>query len=124
MNGIRCLVLLSTFFTSHVLAQNIVSISPAEIAAMLERQLSVRVIPGEVIIKYKSGLNPLFLGYFLKDYGSLFSHWPDIWTLTIWLMQGWLFEDKGVSLPDYRVFQIPAGLYRKDQRGMSVSAYH
>ncbi len=59
MNGFRCLVLLSTFFSSHVFAQNIVSISPAEIAAMLERQLSVRVIPGEVIVKYKPGRSPM-----------------------------------------------------------------
>ncbi len=59
MNGIRCLLLLSTFFAAHVFAQNIVSISPAEIAAMLERPASVRVIPGEVIVKYKPGRSPM-----------------------------------------------------------------
>jgi hypothetical protein len=59
MNGIRCLFLLSAFFASHVFAQNILSISPAEIAAMLERQASVRVIPGEVIVKYKPGRSPM-----------------------------------------------------------------
>ena len=59
MNGIRCLLLLSTFIAAHVFAQNIVSISPAEIAAMLERQASVRVIPGEVIVKYKPGRSPM-----------------------------------------------------------------
>jgi serine protease len=59
MNGIRCLLLLSAFFAAHVFAQNIVSISPAEIAAMLERPASVRVIPGEVIVKYKPGRSPM-----------------------------------------------------------------
>jgi len=59
MSGIRYLFLFSVFFTSHVFAQNIVSISAAEIAAMLERQASVRVVPGEVIVKYKQGRSPM-----------------------------------------------------------------
>ena len=59
MNRIRYLFLFSLFFTSHAIAQKIVNISPAEIAAMLERQASVRVVPGEVIVKYKQGRSPM-----------------------------------------------------------------
>ena len=57
--GIRYLVLFSFFVTPHAIAQKILNISPAEIAAMLERPASVRVVPGEIIVKYKRGRSPM-----------------------------------------------------------------
>ncbi len=62
MKGIRYLFLFSVFFTSHAIAQNILNISPAEIAAMLERPATVRVVPGEIIVKYKQGRSPMSAG--------------------------------------------------------------
>ncbi len=59
MKGIRYLVLFSFFIAPHAVAQKILSISPAEVAAMLERPAAVRVVPGEVIVKYKQGRSPM-----------------------------------------------------------------
>ena len=53
LKGIRYLVLFSFFVTPQAIAQKILNISPAEIAAMLERPATVRVVPGDVIVKYK-----------------------------------------------------------------------
>jgi len=59
MKGIRYVFLFSVFVTSHSVAQDILNISPGEIATMLERPATVRVVPGEVIVKYKPGRSPM-----------------------------------------------------------------
>lgn len=59
MNGIRYFFLVSIFITSQSIAQEIINLSPADVAALLERPASVRVVPGEVIVKYKRGRAPM-----------------------------------------------------------------
>lgn len=59
MKGLSYLFLFSLFVTSNAVAQNIRNISPAEVAAMLERPASTRVVPGEIIVKYKPGRSPM-----------------------------------------------------------------
>ena len=59
MNGFRYLFLFLIFITSPSIAQDILNISPGAIAAMLERSATVRVVPGEVIVKYKPGRSPM-----------------------------------------------------------------
>ncbi len=59
MNGIRYFFLVFFFFASPSMAQEIVSLSPGAVAALLERPASVRVVPGEVIVKYKRGRTPM-----------------------------------------------------------------
>lgn len=55
MKGIRHLFLFSLLASFQSPAQEIVKMSPAEVANLLERPASVRVVPGEVIVKYKPG---------------------------------------------------------------------
>ena len=56
---LRYLFLFLVFVAPPSLAQEIRSISPAAVAAMLERPASTRVVPGEVIVKYKPGRTPM-----------------------------------------------------------------
>jgi serine protease len=59
MSGIRYLFLFLVFVAPQSIAQEIRNISPGIIAAMLERPASVRVVPGEVIVKYRQGRSPM-----------------------------------------------------------------
>ncbi len=59
MKGASYLFLLTLIFAPNLFAQNIRNISPAEVAAMLERPASRRVVPGEIIVKYKPGRSPM-----------------------------------------------------------------
>jgi serine protease len=58
----RILYGLLVFLSSQVIAQEIVNVSPETVAAMLERPTPVRVVPGEVIVKYKEGRSPMGRG--------------------------------------------------------------
>lgn len=59
MNMLRYFFLFLVFVTPQSIAQEIRNISPAAVAAMLERPASTRVVPGEVIVKYKQGRSPM-----------------------------------------------------------------
>jgi len=59
MKQFRHLFLFLIFLAPQSIAQNIVNISPAAANAMLERSTSVRVVPGEVIVKYRQGRSPM-----------------------------------------------------------------
>jgi serine protease len=59
MKKFRYLFLFLVFATPQSIAQEILNISPGAVAAMLERSASVRVVPGEVIVKYRQGRNPM-----------------------------------------------------------------
>lgn len=59
MKKFRYLFLFLVFATPQSIAQEILNISPGAVAAMLERSASVRVVPGEVIVKYRQGRNPI-----------------------------------------------------------------
>ena len=59
MKGASYFFLLTLLIAPNVFAQNIRNISPAEVAAMLERPASTRVVPGEIIVKYKPGRSPM-----------------------------------------------------------------
>ena len=52
MKGVRYLFLLALLVSSHAFAQEIRSLTPAQVAALLERPASTRVVPGEIIVKY------------------------------------------------------------------------
>ena len=55
MKGIRHLLFVSLLVGAQSQGQEIKSMSPGEIADLLERPSAVRVVPGEVIVKYKPG---------------------------------------------------------------------
>ena len=59
MRGFRYLLLALIFTSPQLFAQDIVSISPAELSAMMESSTEVRVVPGEIIVKYKRGRTPM-----------------------------------------------------------------
>ena len=59
MNGFRYLFLFLIFIASSSGAQEVLNISPGAVSAMLERPATVRVVPGEVIVKYKPGRNAM-----------------------------------------------------------------
>ena len=59
MKGTRCLFLLTLLVAFPIFAQDIRDISPADVAALLERPASTRVVPGEIIVKYKPGRTPM-----------------------------------------------------------------
>ncbi|NIU05814.1 MAG: hypothetical protein GWO40_16290, partial [Gammaproteobacteria bacterium] len=42
-----------------VLAQDIRGLTPQQVADLLERPASSRVVPGEVIVKYRPGRSPM-----------------------------------------------------------------
>jgi len=59
MRAVRYLILSLAFVAPQTIAQEVLTMSPAAVAAMLERPASVRVVPGEVIVKYKRGRTPM-----------------------------------------------------------------